>query len=441
LIISKLNRLSSATQAIAPFSFFNPVVSHYFPQMKYLLPVCGIVLLFYACSAPKPTGQSAPYTETSKIPATDTFLHNIMAAHPQLFDSLLQRADTLDVQVIYTQIDRGEKGAAHFTNHFFHVREDRYFYPASTVKLPIAALALQRLHELNIDPETAMITEAAGEGQTAVYNDPSTPDGRPTDAHYIRKILLVSDNDAYNRLYEFLGPDYINAQLHARGYSYARILHRLVSSIRQDYTNPVAFADTGGRLLYQQPARYAAHWRAGPSIYRGNGFISNGKLVSSPFDFGAKNRITLPELHDIMRSIMFPEDVPAKQRFNLRQEDYKFLRTYMSMAPRQAGYPSYNNSVYTDTYVKNWLYGTEGNPFPGVRVFNKTGGAYGYLLDIAYIKEEETGVEFMLSGIIYCNSDGILNDNKYDYKTVGYPFFRELGKLIYAYEKQRKHKR
>jgi len=203
--------LSSATQAIAPFSFFNPVVSHYFPQMKYLLPVCGIVLLFYACSAPKPTGQSAPYTETSKIPATDTFLHNIMAAHPQLFDSLLQRADTLDVQVIYTQIDRGEKGAAHFTNHFFHVREDRYFYPASTVKLPIAALALQRLHELNIDPETAMITEAAGEGQTAVYNDPSTTDGIPTVAHYIRKILLVSDNDAYNRLYEFLGPDYINA--------------------------------------------------------------------------------------------------------------------------------------------------------------------------------------------------------------------------------------
>lgn len=429
-------------QAITPFSFFNPVVSDYFPQMKYLLPVCGIVLLFYACSAPKPTGQSAPYMATSKkIPATDTFLYNIMAAHSQLFDSLLQRADTLDVQVIYTQIDRDEKGGAHFTNHFFHVREDRYFYPASTVKLPIAALALQRLHELNIDPETAMITEAAGEGQTAVYNDPSTLDGRPTVAHYIRKILLVSDNDAYNRLYEFLGPDYINEQLHARGYADARILHRLESSIRQDYTNPVAFADTSGRLLHRQPARYAAHWQAGPSIYRGNGFISNGKLVASPFDFGAKNRLTLPELHDIMRSILFPDDVPAKQRFNLRPDDYAFLRRYMSMSPHDAGFPPYDNIAYPDTYVKNWLYGATGKAIPGVRIFNKTGGAYGYLLDIAYIKDEETGVEFMLSGVIYCNSDGILNDNKYDYKTVGYPFFRELGKLIYAWEKQRTRKR
>ncbi|MDF2383917.1 serine hydrolase [Nostoc ellipsosporum NOK] len=363
-----------------------------------------------------------------------------MLANPQYFDFVLRNADTLEVQVIYTQINRDEKGAAHFTNHFFHVREDRYFYPASTVKLPIAVLALQRLHELHIDPETAMITEAAGEGQTVVYNDPSTPNGPPTVAQYIRKILLVSDNDAYNRLYEFLGSDYINSQLQARGYAHARILHRLESSIRQDYTNPVAFVDTSGKTLYEQPARYATNWQSGPSIFRGNGFMKDGKLVAAPFDFGAKNRLTLPELHDIMRSILFPADVPAKQRFNLREEDYTFLRRYMSMYPREAGYPPYDSLTYPDTYVKNWLYGAQGNTMPGVRIFNKTGTAYGYLLDIAYIKDEEKGVEFMLSGVMYCNSDGILNDNKYDYKTIGYPFFRELGKLVYEYEKQRPRK-
>ncbi len=54
-----------------------------------------------------------------------------------------------------------------------------------------------------------MITEAEDENQTRVYNDPTTEDGRPTVAHYIKKILLVSDNDAFNRLYEFLGQEYI----------------------------------------------------------------------------------------------------------------------------------------------------------------------------------------------------------------------------------------
>ena len=50
-----------------------------------------------------------------------------------------------------------------------------------------------------------MITEKGFSGQTAVYNDPTTPDGRPTIAHYMKKIFLVSDNDAFNRLYQFLG--------------------------------------------------------------------------------------------------------------------------------------------------------------------------------------------------------------------------------------------
>ena len=29
----------------------------------------------------------------------------------------------------------------------------------------------------------------------------------------------------------------------------------------------------------------------------------------------------------------------------------------------------------------------------------------------------------MLSGSIYVNSDGILNDNRYEYIEIGYPFF------------------
>jgi hypothetical protein len=48
-----------------------------------------------------------------------------------------------------------------------------------------------------------MITDHVQSGQTPVYNDPTTPDGKPTIEHYIKKILMVSDNDAYNRLYEF----------------------------------------------------------------------------------------------------------------------------------------------------------------------------------------------------------------------------------------------
>ena len=76
-----------------------------------------------------------------------------------------------------------------------------------------------------------MITEADEDGQTAVYNDPTSADGRPTIAHYIKKILLVSDNDAFNRLYEFLGQEYINNTLHKMGYEDVQIIHRLEISL------------------------------------------------------------------------------------------------------------------------------------------------------------------------------------------------------------------
>lgn len=46
----------------------------------------------------------------------------------------------------------------------------------------------------------------------------------------------------------------------------------------------------------------------------------------------------------------------------------------------------------------------------------------------------------MLTGNIYVNRDGILNDNKYEYEEVGYPFFKEIGEIIYKYELQRRRK-
>lgn len=46
----------------------------------------------------------------------------------------------------------------------------------------------------------------------------------------------------------------------------------------------------------------------------------------------------------------------------------------------------------------------------------------------------------MLSAAILCNTDGIFNDDKYDYDTIGFPFIKNLGQLVYDYEKRRPRK-
>jgi hypothetical protein len=73
-----------------------------------------------------------------------------------------------------------------------------------------------------------------------------------------------------------------------------------------------------------------------------------------------------------------------------------------------------------------------------VRIFNIVGAAYGYLIDCAYIVNYDKKIEFMLSAVIYVNKDGIINDNKYEYYSVGFPFMADLGNVIYNYEYKRK---
>ena len=71
-------------------------------------------------------------------------------------------------------------------------------------------------------------------------------------------------------------------------------------------------------------------------------------------------------------------------------------------------------------------------------MFNKTGWAYGYLTDISYVLDYKNNIEYMLSATVYTNSDGILNDGKYDYEDVGYPFLFALGQKILFHENSKK---
>ena len=43
----------------------------------------------------------------------------------------------------------------------------------------------------------------------------------------------------------------------------------------------------------------------------------------------------------------------------------------------------------------------------------------------------------MLTATIYVNSDGIMNDDRYDYETIGLPFLYRLGQFFYQYDLER----
>ncbi|MEN9568889.1 MAG: hypothetical protein RL172_120 [Bacteroidota bacterium] len=433
-------------------------------QIKHLrwLPVIVSMCSLLSCTATKaPASNTAPLVfakDSSKafkdeiLPdtsITDPFMLQLLQQYPQYFSQVLANRTSWNVQIIYTQVNRGANGIAALTHHYFNVDAGRYFYPASTVKFPVSILALQRINELKqygIDKNTTMLTEAAYSGQTAVYNDATTPNGKPSIAHYIKKILMVSDNDAYNRLFEFLGPRYINEQLHQKGYTTAQLLHRLQAALSKDenrHTNPVKFLDAANKVLYQQPMQVDETVYASRNDSLGKAYYAGDQLINHPMDCAGKNRLSLPDLHQILISLVFPNKVTAAQRFNISDDDRNFLLKYMSQLPTESTYPPYadDTASYYPAYCKFLLYGAQKGPLPAnLRIFNKVGDAYGQLLDVAYIVDFDKGVEFFLSAVLYCNNDGVLNDDAYNYDDIGLPFMKHLGEVIYEYEKKREKK-
>jgi hypothetical protein len=296
-----------------------------------------------------------------------------------------------------------------------------------------------------------MCIDSAFAGQTRVDWDSTNTTLRPSIAHYIRKVLLVSDNDAYNRLYEFMGPGPLNATLRARGYRQVRLMHRLSVGDKEPgsrHTNPMTFfADSARQIaIYRKHATsFVGAWPQlnleGEKI--GKGHMQGDKLVPEPLDFSTKNYISLADLQGVLRALMFPESLPSKRRFQLAEADYQFLRRYMAMLPRESSAPRYDSLEYPDNYAKFLLAGGPAGPLPsGVRIFNKIGQAYGFLIDNAYIMDAEQGIEFFLSAVIYVNADEILNDDSYEYDAIGFPFMRDLGQAVYRYElnRSRRHR-
>jgi hypothetical protein len=397
-----------------------------FRRQKSLRPLF-LVLLVTACSPKSPLEKAIERAEPIVQHLLDDSRH--------------------EIQLRYTQIKRDSAGLPSFVSHSLNEDGDAYFYPASTVKLPVAVLALQRLNELKadgfaIDAATAMRIYDTAFEQPIALMDSTKADSALTVSHLIKRIFLVSDNDAYNYLFDFLGRDYINAQLKEKGLSQTQIQHKFLFEADNTQTWSYAFLK-GQDSLYAQPSiksQMTLNNNTRKGLFKGKGYQSDGQIIEHPFDFSTKNRMSLADLEGVMKRVIFPEAFAENQRFNLTEKDYAFLRFWMSRNTLESEEPNYaNDSTYYDSYGKFFIYGDRpGQMSDSVRIFNKVGYAYGTLTDIAYIIDRVNSTEFLLSATILVNENQVFNDNKYEYDEKGIPFLGALGRAVLELERKEK---
>jgi hypothetical protein len=331
-----------------------------------------------------------------------------------------------ELQIIYTQILRDKEGRVSFKDYTYNLNANDYFFPASTVKLPIAILALEKLNTI---PNTSINTE---------YTIAENPD-RIKFSDEISKVFAVSDNAASTKLLEFVGFDYVNKKMADKGLSPFRLSHRLSSP---DSRNPLTksikiYKDDNTVEIFPSNLNQTAIALELNGIKKGIGYLDeNDKLVNESFDFSKKNYYPLETLYNTLKRIVFPEVFKESERFKITEKDREFILFSMQNLPKNAGYDS---TEYYDGYCKFLMFGDTKKDIPTtIKIYNKVGNAYGTMIDSAYIVDKENKVEFMLSATILANKDGIFNDNLYEYESISLPFLGELGRQLYAKNKELK---
>jgi len=192
--------------------------------------------------------------------------------------------------------------------------------------------------------------------------------------------------------------------------------------------NPVRLVAPGPRQ-WTWGARQAQPSPPGPVLPLGQGEALGGQLIPGPKAFDEKNAYPLEAQLAFLQSLYLPETVPPTQRLALPKGDRRwFLERFGQLAPR-SGYEAY--AALPEGYVKFLAFGGRAPTLPeDLVIFNKVGDAYGFLTDVAYFVERSTQTEFLLAATVYVNANGIFNDDRYEYETLGLPFLEALGQQL-----------
>ena len=346
---------------------------------------------------------------------------------------ILKNKEEYEIQIAYTEISRNKDGEPIFKDFEFQVDENKYFYPASTIKLPIVVLTLDKINELrssgiDITLKSKILISSNHSKKNEIQLDTIT-----SFQNLIADVFLVSDNYSSNILIDFIGYNYFNTKMSQAGLKNTYLNHKFNPD---PYVNIDWLIQTVDKQLISsnQDQIIVTASQNISGLKKGENKFQDGSIVSGSLDFSQKNRHSIRDMHNLLKRIIFPSKLDKENVFNLNVEDYDFLRYWMSRYTYEdLGDKFRNDKKYFDSYNKFFIHGKDtvvNNR--NIRVYNKLGQAYGTSIDNAYIRNYQDDIEFFLTATIYTNKNKTINDNIYEYDQTAIPFLSKFSQSIYS---------
>ena len=343
---------------------------------------------------------------------------------------IIRDKDNYEIQILYTEVSKNNLGQTEFKDFQFQLNDEKYFYPASTIKLPIVIMTLSKINELRAEGSNISLKSKLKLSLINNKKEIIIKDSISSFQNLIADVFLVSDNSASNVLIDFLGYNYFNSSMINAGYENTYLNHKF---------NPDPFVDSSWIITTldndvissKENKRNVIAGSNISNLKKGERSLVNGKIINESMDFSLKNRSSLTDMHNIMKNLIYPEITLSK--FNLNVEDYDFLRYWMSrFTYEDLGNKYISDDRFFNSYNKFFIHGMDTIlKSTDIRVYNKIGQAYGTSTDSAYIKNYKEGVEFFLTATIYTNKNEIINDNIYEYRDTAIPFLSRISKTHY----------
>ena len=368
----------------------------------------------------------------------------LLQARTDQFGRLLAAPETYRLQILISEVTTNAAGLPALNRWGYRVGAE-YFYPASAIKLGAAVTALQTIEQLQAQAHSSDLLQVPltiaplFAGDAAQTNDPSNLDGgRITVGHELRKMALISDNQAFNRMFDLVGHENLNRNLRALGLDSVVINHRLSDSRAVGggrASAAVTFYPPGGEPVVV-PARSSnlTLTNQARDLKVGRGYWQDGRLINEPMDFTSGNGISLMDLQSLLIKLARPDINLGTPPLILSAEHRAWLLRAMTEYPRESTNPVYSASEFPDDYCKCLLPGIR-RVFPSqtpgerIEITAKIGEAYGFTIENSYVRNPKNGRAVFVTAVIYTNARGLLNSDQYEYDTVAEPFYANLGEL------------
>ena len=345
---------------------------------------------------------------------------------------IIKKKEDYEIQILLTKIDQ-YNSKVDFQEYKYQLDDNKYFYPASTIKLPIVVLTLKKINELRSKGSEITLKSKITLNYKDDYSELVIRDSITSFQNLIADVFLVSDNSASNILIDFIGYNYFNHEMENAGFDKTYLNHKFnpdpyVNSTWQilDLDNNIISSINDNQKIIKADEKTNG-------LEKGERRYFKGEILDESLNFSEKNRSSITDMHNLIKYIFYPEIFDSINTFNLNVEDYDFLRYWMSrFTYEDIGEKFIGDEKFFETYNKFFIHGDEQSVSnEQIRVYNKIGQAYGTSIDNGLIKNYQDNVEFILTATIYTNKNKVINDNLYEYDDLAVPFLAKLSRAIY----------